>query len=232
VNDDAATPPDRESTQVRVRALACALLHVLLLAIYPVAKLAARAARARTARRHGAMPVQGRPWGGGSRAELVFAAIERGVVETRDQLGTHHYVYEWDIGPSSELVTPGRAMTILKAAPDLIFPFGVSGGTRIEVDQVLDLDDVRWPRDDGNPVVVSQADSTSFTFVTLPGHFRGPGRTIRFAVLERGGRLILRQVGATSPRMSDLAYDGGAWFSWQTQAATLRAALSEGHAAS
>ena len=48
------------------------------------------------------------------------------------------------------------------------------------------------------------------TFLTLPGHFRGPGRTTQFAILGRGGRLILRQVGATSPRISDLACDGGA----------------------
>ena len=67
---------------------------------------------------------------------------------------------------------------------------------------------------------------TSFTFLTLPGHFRGPGRTIQFTILGRGDRLVLRQVGATSLGISDMAYDGGAWFSWRTQAATLRAALS------
>jgi hypothetical protein len=59
------------------------------------------------------------------------------------------------------------------------------------------------------------------TFLTLPGHFRGPGRTIQFTILGRGDRLILRQVGATSLGLSDMAYDGGAWFSWRTQAATL-----------
>ena len=95
----------------------------------------------------------------------------------------------------------------------------------IELNQVLDLDHVHWPLDNGNPVLISEADTTSFTFLTLPGHFRGPGRTIQFAILGRGGRLILRQVGATSPRISDLACDGGAWFSWRTQAATLRTAL-------
>ena len=100
----------------------------------------------------------------------------------------------------------------------------MSGG--IELNRVLALDHVRWPRDNGNPVLISQADCTSFTFLTLPGHFRGPGRTIQFTILGRGGRLILRQVGATSQRISDLAYDGGAWFSWRTQAATLRAAVS------
>ena len=92
--------------------------------------------------------------------------------------------------------------------------------------RVLQLDDVRWRGDDGNPVLVSQADSTSFTFLTLPGHFRGPGRTIQFTILGRGDRLILQQVGATSLGISDMAYDGGAWFSWRTQAAALRAALA------
>jgi hypothetical protein len=174
----------------------------MLLAIYPVATLAARAARVRATHRRG--------------AELVFAALE-----------SNRYVYDWDLGPTSELVTPDSAMAILKAAPDLIFPFGVSGATCIERHGILELDDVRWPRDNGNPVLVSQADSTSFTVVTLPGHFRGPGRTIEFTILSRDGRLILRHVGATSGAISDIAYDGGAWFSWRAQAATLRAALSD-----
>ena len=111
----------------------------------------------------------------------------------------HRYVYEWDLGPTSDLATPDRAMAIPQAEPDQIFPFAVSGG--IELNRVLDLDHVRWPRDNGNPVLISQADRTSFTFLTLPGHFRGAGRTIQFAVVGRGGRLILRQVGATSPRI-------------------------------
>jgi hypothetical protein len=187
---------------VRIRALACALLQLMLLAIYPVATLANRSRR-------------------GARAELVSAAIERVGLE-------HRYVYEWDLGPTSDDVTPDGAMAVLQAAPDLIFPFGVRGGTCIELNRVLQLDDVRWPRDDGNPVLVSHADSTSFTFLTLPGHFRGPGRTIQFTVLGRDGRLILRHVGATSLGISDIAYDGGAWFSWRTQAATLRAAMARG----
>ena len=196
-----------EHTVVRIRALACALLQLMLLAIWPVMALTARAGRAH---RH-------------FRAELVSAVIEREAAGT-----THRYVFEWDLGPTSELGTPDSAMAVLKAAPDRIFPFRVSGGTGIELNRVLELDDVRWPRDNGNPVLISQADSTSFTFLTLPGHFRGAGRTIQFTVLGRDGRLILRQVGATSLGIADMAYDGGAWLSWRIQAATLRAALSGG----
>jgi hypothetical protein len=199
----------REHTVVRMRALACALLQLMLLAIWPVVALTARAAKAHR----------------GYRAELVSAVIEREAAGT-----AHRYVFEWDLGPASDLGTPDRAMAVLKAAPDRIFPFRVSGGTGIELNRVLQLDDVRWPRDNGNPVLVSHADSTSFTFLTLPGHFRGPGRTIQFTILASGGRLILRQVGATSLGISDMAYDGGAWLSWRTQAATLRAALTGRHA--
>jgi hypothetical protein len=196
-----------EHTEVRVRALLCALLQLMLLAIWPVVALTARAAKAHR----------------GHRAELVSAVIEREVAGT-----AHRYVFEWDLGPAADLGTPDSAMAILQAAPDRIFPFRVSGGAGIELNQVLQLDDVRWPRDNGNPVLISHADRTSFTFLTLPGHFRGPGRTIEFTILARGERLILRQVGATSLGISDMAYDGGAWFSWRTQAATLRAALSGG----
>jgi hypothetical protein len=192
--------PHSEATVVRIRALLCALLQLMLLAIWPVATLVNRSRR-------------------GSRAELVSAVVERVGIE-------HRYVFEWDLGPASAHVTPDSAMAVLQAAPDLIFPFRVSGGPSIEPNRVFHLDHVRWPRDNGNPVLISQADSTSFTFLTLPGHFRGAGRTIQFTVVGRDGRLILRQVGATSLRIADMAYDGGAWFSWRTQAASLRAVLS------
>jgi hypothetical protein len=198
---------DHEHTEVRIRALACALLQLMLLAIWPVTALTARAARVHR----------------GLRAELVSAVIEREVAAK-----AHRYVFEWDLGPASDLGSPDSAMAVLQSAPDRIFPFRVNGGVCIELNRVLQLDDVRWPRDNGNPVLVSHADSTSFTFLTLPGHFRGPGRTIQFSVLGRDGRLILRQVGATSLGIADMAYDGGAWFSWRTQAAALRAALSGG----
>jgi hypothetical protein len=59
-------------------------------------------------------------------------------------------------------------------------------------------------------------------------NFRGPGRTIEFTIVGRHGRLILRQVGAASLGLSDKAYDGGAWFSWRTQADALCAALAGG----
>jgi hypothetical protein len=201
---------DREHMEVRIRALACALLQLMLLALYPVVALTARASRGRR----------------GFRAELVSAVIEREAEGT-----AHRYVFEWDIGSASDLGTPDTAMAVLQGTPDLIFPFRVTGPA-IAANQVLQLGDVRWPRDNGHPVLISQADSTSFTFLTLPGHFRGPGRTIQFTILGRDGRLILRQIGATSLRVTDMAYDGGAWFSWRTQAATLRATLSGGtHAA-
>jgi hypothetical protein len=182
----------------------------MLLAIYPVVALTARATRARR----------------GFHPELVSAVIEREVAGT-----AHRYVFEWDLGPASDLGTPDSAMAVLQADPDLIFPFRVSGGSSIELNSVLQLDHVRWPGDNGNPVLISDADSTSFTFLTLPGHFRGPGRTIQFTMLGRGGRLILRQVGATSLGIADMAYDGGAWYSWRTQAAALRAALAGVHGA-
>ena len=89
----------------------------MLLVIWPVTALTARVARARH----------------GFRAEFVSAVIEGEAVPTAGQRAAHRYVYEWDLGPTSDLVTPDRAMALLQAAPDLIFPFHVSGGTCIEV---------------------------------------------------------------------------------------------------
>jgi len=144
------------------------------------------------------------------------------------------YAYEWDIGPLSELVTPQSAMTVMKDAPNVVFPFEVRGrnGERtIRAGSVYDLNNVRIPGDVGNPVRVVQSDETSFTFLTLPGHFRGPGRTIRFPTAERGGRLLLRQEGVSAASLVDEIYDSGARIAWRYQADNVRAALFGGERA-
>ena len=144
------------------------------------------------------------------------------------------YAYEWDIGPVSELVTPQGAMTVMKDAPNVVFPFevrGQNGERTIRTGSVYHLNNVRIPGDDGNPVRVVQSDGTSFTFLTLPGHFRGPGRTIRFTTLERDGRLLLRQEGVSAAGLVDEFYDSGARIAWRYQADNLRAALFGGERA-
>ncbi|MGW4758180.1 hypothetical protein [Streptomyces chartreusis] len=144
------------------------------------------------------------------------------------------YAYEWDIGPVSELVTPQSAMTVMKDSPNVVFPFEVQGqnGERtIRAGSVYHLNNVRLPGDVGNPVRVVQSDETSFTFLTLPGHFRGPGRTIRFTMAERDGRLLLRQEGVSAAGLVDEIYDSGARIAWRYQADNLRAALFGGERA-
>ncbi|WP_149830894.1 hypothetical protein [Streptomyces tailanensis] len=144
------------------------------------------------------------------------------------------YAYEWDIGLVSELVTPESAMTVMKDAPNVVFPFEVQGqnGERtIRAGSDYHLNNVRIPGDSGNPVRVVQSDGTSFTFLTLPGHFCGPGRTIRFSTLDRDGRLLLRQEGVSAASLVDEIYDSGARIAWRFQADNLRAALFGGERA-
>jgi len=144
------------------------------------------------------------------------------------------YTYDWDIGPTSDMVSPESAMKIVKDSPNVVFPFEVAGRNgerRILLDSTYDLNGPRGPWDNGNPVLVVGADDTSFTFLTLDGHFRGPGRTITFRTLERDGRLVLRQEGVSGASFWDSLYDAGSKMSWQQQAANLRAAIYGGERA-
>jgi|SoiMethySBSTD1v2_1073268.scaffolds.fasta_scaffold433089_2 hypothetical protein len=144
------------------------------------------------------------------------------------------YAYEWDIGPTSSTVTPESAMDIMKAVPNVVFPFevkGRNGERRIQKGSSYDLNSVRWPGDDNNPVEIINEDDTSFTFLTLPGHFRGEGHTIKFTTLDRNGRLVLRQEGISAPGFVDQLLDLGARLSWKYQADNLRAATYGGYRA-
>ena len=163
-----------------------------------------------------------------SAREIVFTEPEGEVVVAPAEDELSRYALEWDIGPTSDEVTAENAMTLLKAQPNGIFPFGVeglAGEKTIELDKVYNLNSVRWPLDDGNPVLVIQEDPTSFTFLTLPGHFRGEGRTIKFTTLEREGRLILRHDGISGRSVADTINDLGAVHSWRQQADNLRARI-------
>jgi hypothetical protein len=143
---------------------------------------------------------------------------------------THRYVDEWEIGPASGLVTAKGAMTIMKNSPNVVFPFtvtGQNGETTIQLDHSYNLENAMVPGDK-NPVKVVQADDTSFTFETLPGHFRGPGRTIKFHTLERDGTLYLQQEGVASNNVWDYTLDQGARLTWWYQSQNLKAAIFGG----
>lgn len=167
-------------------------------------------------------------------SEVAFTDAEGESFVAPSPQDVNRYTYEWDIGPTSDLVSEGSAMQIMKDSPNVVFPFevvGRQGERRLLPDSTYDLNNARWPGDDGNPVLVVQADPTSFTFLTLDGHFRGPGHTITFRTREQNGRLILRQEGTSGSTVWDSLYDAGAKLSWQQQASNLRAAIYGGQRA-
>jgi hypothetical protein len=100
-------------------------------------------------------------------------------------------VFEWDIGAASDLGSADNTMAILKATPDLIFPFGVRGGAAIELDAVLQLDHVRWPRDNGKPVLITQADTRGRAAARRPSR----RRSSRDRAHRRGAAGQSRSVG-------------------------------------
>jgi hypothetical protein len=163
----------------------------------------------------------------------IYTEEEPQVVIGRSQAAQHRYSDEWDIGPTSVLVTAESAMRIMKDSPNVVFPFevvGTNGETAIQLNGVYDLNSVRYPGENGHgPILVVESDATSFTFLTLEGHFRGAGETIRFVTSEQNGRLILRQEGTTSGSfLSGLYSLGASNFAWKQQADNLRAAIYGG----
>jgi hypothetical protein len=166
--------------------------------------------------------------------DVVFTEDEGETFVAPTEEEVSRYAYEWDIGATSAMVTPESAMSIMKESPNVVFPFevqGLRGEHTIEQDRVYNLNNVRAPGDVENPVLVVQSDPTSFTFLTLPGHFRGEGRTIRFVTLERNGRLVLRQEGTSGASVIDELFDAGSRISWRYQANNLRAAIYGGERA-
>jgi len=102
------------------------------------------------------------------------------------------YRHDWDLGTMSITVTALKAMAILQSRPNAIFPFAVkgrAGETTIVLGSTYDLTNTTGPRDSlgtgPDPVRVTAVTATSFTFLTLAGHHRGPGQTITFETYEK-----------------------------------------------
>lgn len=104
------------------------------------------------------------------------------------------YQVQEDLGPVSSLgrqfQTPKQVMRYFQEHPQKIFPFGLSGATKIKQGEKINL---QIPLYGNAPVEVTNVTPTSFTFTTLPGHFDPPGSTITFSVHESGGHLYLEQ---------------------------------------
>ena len=126
-------------------------------------------------------------------------------------------------------------MDTFKAMPNVVFPFAVvpmDGGNAIVQGGTYDLQGaVPTVVSPYNPVTVSDSTSTSFTFTTGEGHFRGPGQTIKFSIYADAGTLYLEQTGTTAGQPIDSIYDLGAPQAWNQQAANLSGVLYGGERA-
>lgn len=142
------------------------------------------------------------------------------------------YAHDWDCGPLSTSRTVAGAMAIIMYRPNDIFPFQVGypvPAWRITLGAKINLMNTIGPSNYGlgpDPVEVIDVRSTYFTFLTLEGHHRGAGQTIRFDTSSASGHLRLLQSGtfnSIDPRQ--YAYNTGATGAWALQAHNLRVAV-------
>jgi RHS repeat-associated protein len=173
------------------------------------------------------------PLGFGGGDTNVYGYVYSDPINLVDPTGLYNYTYQWAIGPASGLVTAKKAINLIKENPNLVFPFDVVGrhGEKgIVLNAEYDLNNVRFPYDNGNGVKVTGCTDTSFTFTTLPGHFDPPGSTISFRTfVDEHGTLFLEQHGETvAPIFLDKATEFGAKLTWADQAENLKRALFGG----
>jgi hypothetical protein len=103
------------------------------------------------------------------------------------------YVWDGDIGPTSTAGTPEEVMAYFLEHPREIFAFGLGQCDQIEEGNRCDLETGPYYfNGDPAPVEVTDISPTSFEFTSLPGHFDGPGRKIRFTIHDRNGTVYLR----------------------------------------
>jgi hypothetical protein len=135
------------------------------------------------------------------------------------------YLKIWDLGNVTSEANARTIMAKLIQAPNIFFPFSVvplTPSTGITLGGLYDLQDTRFPGDKWNWIQVSSVTDTSFTFTTLPGHFRGPWEEISFYTFEGAGRVFLAQIGTEDGSFMGDIYTWASTATWATQAQNLQ----------
>jgi RHS repeat-associated protein len=178
-------------------------------------------------------------------------AQESGYIERDGQVAGYAYVKSWAVGNVTESMNAKTAMAMLKDDPNRFFQFSVqavgSSEAKVKITKDTIFLDLVGPREFGllktnlhlplvgdvggrNYVAVIHVTDTQFSFVTLPGHFDGPGNIISFRTFEKDGQIFLEQTGwapvagGLNARVSAPLAKASAW---KTQAANLAKAIRQ-----
>ncbi len=134
------------------------------------------------------------------------------------------YSYTWRIIGRGSTIPPETAMKLVQDDPHSVFPFKIQANTtdaRLKIQEgarcILRPLIIR-----PEPVEIVNVTPTSFTFRTLPGHFRGQGATICFRTLvNTRGRLCVQQTAEFEKKWRNCILDIGSIALWSIQAAKL-----------
>jgi len=145
-------------------------------------------------------------------------------------IGKYSYVTTDAVGKTKDGFSAAGVSKSLQTQPNGAFPFKVvpkdGGDATIRLGGRYDLNDVRFPYDNGNGIIVVQQDDLSFTFETDASHFDGANATIKFRTYEENGTVFLEHT-ADAPNAgllnATVAPIGAINFVWPGQAANLRA---------
>lgn len=141
-----------------------------------------------------------------------------------DQQVYYDYDMSHFLGFSTEEYTAKELMDLFKKYPSEIFPFLVKGDSSgFQDGAIFELSDT-LPGDFGGietgRVVVTTTDTSVKFTVVSDGYFDGPGSTIEFSIVERGGQFYLQKVAEAEKVQAGVAQSasGGAFLTWQKQA--------------
>ena len=136
--------------------------------------------------------------------------------------------YEYDMGHSlgvgTDEYTAQELMDLFKKHPTEIFPFVVTGdsaefrdGAVFELSETLPTEN--WGIGTGRVVVSTTDTSVKFTVIS-DDYFDGPGSTIEFSIVEKGGQSMLQKVANAEKVQAGVAQvaEIGASFTWRKQA--------------
>jgi RHS repeat-associated protein len=146
-------------------------------------------------------------------------------INKSDLTGQYSYQYTEKLGSVRNYGGAARAMAIFRAQPHKVFPFPITGCSRLAKGRTCHLHALYGVAPGDGTVKVSYGhNSTTFTVVSK-GYFDDRGSTITFSTFVSHGNLYLRQTAqSVSAPIVNFGAPAGAWLMWQYQSDNLRGA--------
>lgn len=161
-----------------------------------------------------------------ARTRSPYGYVSGNPLNATDPSGLYDYQYTQNLGSIADLGGAAGVMSYLQTHMSMMFPFSTGQCDQVRLGEACSLGVGPFSLLPAH-VVITEAGTNTFTFLSVHPHVAGPGGTINFCTFERDGNVFLQET-AHAPNanpIENLLDPSAALGNWNQMAQSLSSAL-------